>query len=137
MHLTNFTDYSMRALLFLAAHSEQNSSITEIAEFYGLSRHHLVKVIHRLGQLGYVETTRGKGGGIRLAQGAGKLRLGDLVEQLEPNMTMVECFDPETNTCRVTQSCRFKGALARATRSYIATLNEHTLDSVAIDQAFF
>ena len=127
MQLTRFTDYGLRCLMYLAARPDKLSSVKEISEYYKISRNHLVKIVHRLSQLGYIETSKGKGGGIRLAEGAQDLRLGDIVKQLEPNMFMVECFDAATNTCRVTQTCNLKHYLFDASNEFINTLNQHTL----------
>lgn len=137
MHLTSFTDYSLRTLLYLAAHPGESFSIKDIAEYYGVSRNHLVKVAHKLGQLGYIETSRGKGGGIKIAPHAGQTRLGDLVVELEPHMNMVECFDPATNTCKIASGCHFKGILAKATKSYLTTLNQYTLSKAALTKSYF
>ena len=90
MQLTVFTDYGLRSLMFLAAQPDKVCSVREISEHYGISRNHLVKVVHRLAQLGYISSSKGKGGGIRLACDAHKLKLGDLVRKLEPNMQIVE-----------------------------------------------
>jgi len=134
MQLTTFTDYALRSLMYLAARPDEKSSVKEIAEHYGISRNHLVKIVHRLSQLGYVETTKGKGGGIQIAEGTGKLRLGDLVKALEPNMHIVECFDAETNTCRITESCHLKHCLFEATANFIDTMNQYTLADVTAKQ---
>src|SRR5690606_11812434 len=99
MQLTQFTDYGLRSLMYLAAQPEKLCSVREIAEHYAISRNHLVKVVHRLAQLGYVTSSKGKGGGIRLACKPQELRLGDLVLALEPNMHLVDCFNYETNNC--------------------------------------
>ena len=127
MQITRFTDYGLRTLMYVAARSENISSVKEIAEHYGISRNHLVKVVHRLSQLGYIETTKGKGGGLQIAQGTENLCLGDLIKQLEPNMNIVECFDAETNTCRITGSCQLKNYLFEATKNFIDTMNKYTL----------
>ena len=127
MQLTIFTDYGLRSLMFLAANPDRVCSVREIADRYGISYNHLVKVVHRLSQLGYITSTKGKGGGIKLADDPKTLRLGDIVRTLEPHMNMVECFVKETNTCRVTESCLLKHMLFDATQSFIDTLNRHTL----------
>lgn len=127
MQLTVFTDYSLRSLMFLAAKDGERSSVREIAEHFGISKNHLVKVVHKLGQLGYIESSKGKGGGIRLAKDAHHLKLGDLVRQLEPNMHMVECFNRETNTCRMVNSCVLKHYLFDASQAFIDSLNRYTL----------
>jgi len=127
MQLTSFTDYSIRTLMYLAAHSQDISSVGKISEYYGISRNHLVKVVHQLAQFGYIETSKGRGGGIKISEGATTLKLGDLIARLEPNMDMVECFDSKTNTCRITDSCQLKHYLHEATRAYIDALNQYTL----------
>lgn len=127
MQLTRFTDYGLRCLMYLAARPGSLSSVKEISGHYGISRNHLVKVVHRLSQLGYIESSKGKGGGIRLARGMNDLRLGDLINQLEPNMFIVECFDAKTNSCRITDSCRLKHYLFDAAKAFTDSLNRHTL----------
>lgn len=127
MQLTIFTDYGLRTLMFLAAHRDRLCNVREVAEHFGISYNHLVKVVHKLVQLGYVESVKGKGGGIGLADGAEKHRLGDLVRALEPNMDIVECFNRDTNTCRITGACQLKHYLFDAGQAFIAALNRHTL----------
>lgn len=96
MQLTLYTDYSLRVLLYLAA-AEGTATVSEIAERHGISKNHLVKVVHHLGKLGYVHTERGRHGGIRLAREPGSMRLGALVQDTEPHFHLVECFDTERN----------------------------------------
>lgn len=137
MQLTVFTDYGLRSLMYLAAHPDRLCSVKEIAEHYGISRNHLVKVVHRLVQLEYVASTKGKGGGIRLARDPKDLKLGDLVRQLEPHMNVVECFDRDTNTCRVTAHCRLQHFLFDASQAFIDTLNGHTLAETVTNKDLF
>jgi Rrf2 family nitric oxide-sensitive transcriptional repressor len=127
MQLTTFTDYGLRALMYLSAHPDGLSSVKEIAEHYGISRNHLVKVVHRLALLGYIETKKGKGGGLQITEGAGALRLGDIVAELESSMYIVECFNTETNTCTITDDCKLKHCLFDATQAFVASLNQYTL----------
>lgn len=136
MQLTLFTDYALRSLMYLAAHPHKISSVKEIAEHYGISRNHLVKVVHKLAQLDYIESSKGKGGGIRLARDAKNIKLGDLIKQLEP-MKIVECFDNQTNTCRMTNSCQLKHYLYEAGQSFITTINKYTLADTVKDRSFF
>lgn len=104
MQLTRFTDYGLRSLSYLAVQPNRFSTVREISDHFGISRNHLVKVVHRLAQLGYVSSSKGKGGGIRLAHDPKSIRLGDLVRALETNMTIVECFNSsDTKTKR--QEC--------------------------------
>lgn len=127
MHLTRFTDYGLRCLMYLAARPQTLSSVKAISDHYGISRNHLVKVVHRLSQLGYIETSKGKGGGIRIAEGTAQLRLGELVRELEPNMLTVECFDAATNTCSISDLCQLKHYLFDATQAFISSLDRYTL----------
>lgn len=127
MQLTVFTDYGLRSLMYLAAHPDRLCSVKEIAEHYGISRNHLVKVVHRLAQLEYIVSSKGKGGGVRLAQAPDTLKLGDLVRALEPGMDLVECFDRERNTCRIVSGCQLKHYLWDAAQAFITSLNRHTL----------
>lgn len=132
MQLTMFTDYGLRTLMFLAAHPERLCSVKEVSEAYSISRHHLVKVVHRLSQLGYIDSSKGKGGGIRLAKAPEKLKLGELIMALEPNMNIVECFDAATNTCRIGSACQLRHYLSDASRAFLSSLDRHTLaDAIA------
>lgn len=127
MQLTLFTDYSLRSLMYLSSRTDRLCSVKEIAEYYQISRHHLVKVMQRLSQLGYIQSVKGKGGGIRLESHVMNLHLGDLVKQLEPHMNLVECFDKTTNTCKITSSCRLKYYLFEANKAFFTSLNQYTL----------
>lgn len=136
MHLTHWTDYSLRVLMYCAVHAgrQQPVTITEIAEAHGISRSHLTKIVVALSAQGWLETTRGRGGGLRLLRPAAEVRLGDVVRQTETDFHLVECFDPERNTCRIDGHCRLKGVLHSALDSYLAVLDGVTLaDLVAPD----
>lgn len=137
MQLTVFTDYGLRSLMYLAVNKGRQCSVRDIAEHYGISRNHLVKVVHRLAQLGYVNSSKGKGGGIQLAHGPDTLRLGDLVRVLEPNMDLVECFDRETNTCTVVSACTLRHFLADANKAFLDALNRHTLADAVANRTLF
>lgn len=137
MQLTNFTDYGLRSLMYLSAYPDRKCSVREIAEHYGISRNHLVKVVHRLALLGYVLSTKGRGGGIMLARDPDSMRLGDLVKELEPNMHLVECFDHKNNTCRITSGCQLKHYLMDANKAFIETLNRHTLADTVDNKGLF
>lgn len=126
MKLSLFSDYSLRVLMY-AAVKHDAFLLDEVTAAYGISRHHLAKVVHRLARIGYLETTRGRGGGVRLALAPEEIRLGKLVRQTEAQSIMVECFDPLTNTCPLMGSCRLKGILASAMNGFYASLDQHTL----------
>jgi Rrf2 family nitric oxide-sensitive transcriptional repressor len=137
MQLTKFTDYGLRSLIYLATQPDRLCSAREISEHYAISRNHLVKVLHRLAQLGYITSSKGKGGGIRLACEPEALRLGDLIQALEPNMNLVECFDPQTNTCTIVSTCRLKHILGKASKVFLHSLNQHTLADAVLDKSLF
>ncbi len=126
MRLTFHTDYALRMLIFLALREGEQTTIREIAEAYGISRNHLMKVAHKLQQQGYLHTTRGRGGGLSLARPAQDIRLGRLVKAMEPDLALAECFGPD-NQCVITPHCRLKGVLGKALKSFLDTLDEHTL----------
>lgn len=129
MRLTNWTDYSLRVLMYCAAcaQREQPATISEIAEAHGISRSHLTKIVMTLAGMGLLETTRGRGGGLRLLKPAKDIVLGDVVRQTETDFTLVECFDAEHNNCRLDGYCRLKGALQQAMASYLQVLDGVTL----------
>lgn len=131
MRLTQFSDYALRLLVYLAEHPGGPCTVREVAGWYGISRDHLTKVAHKLATLGYIESAKGKGGGLRLARPAQEISLGEVVRRTEPDFTLVECFDPNTNTCRIARGCRLKHVLRGATNSFLETLDGHTLASVA------
>lgn len=133
MQLTLYTDYSLRVLLYLAA-AKDTVTVAEIAARYGISKNHLVKVVHHLGKLGYVHTERGRHGGIRLAREAGEVRLGALVQDTEPNFHLVECFDPGANRCVIAPACRLRMVLSEAQRAFIETLNRYTLEDITANR---
>lgn len=129
MRLTQWTDYSLRVLMFCAANEQRALpvTITEIADTHGISRSHLTKIVHQLGAQGWLETTRGRGGGMRLCKPAAEINVGELVRQTETDFDMVECFDTATNQCMLNPQCRLKGVLYQATNSYLAVLDGVTL----------
>jgi Rrf2 family nitric oxide-sensitive transcriptional repressor len=129
MKLTSWTDYSLRVLMYCAASQgrAQPVTITEIAQAHQISRSHLTKVVVELSKQGLLATTRGRGGGLRLLKPAKDIALGDVVRQTETDFTMVECFDPAHNDCRLTGHCRLKGVLDQALQSYLKVLDRVTL----------
>jgi Rrf2 family nitric oxide-sensitive transcriptional repressor len=126
MKLSLFTDYSLRVLMFAVLKGE-SFSLNEVAEAYDISRHHLVKVVNYLAKLGYLETRRGRGGGIALGMKAEDIRIGMVVRRTEDTPFIVECFDKKHNTCPINGSCQLKGALAQALNAFYETLDRHTL----------
>jgi len=125
MELSQFTDFSLRALIYVAVKGEQ-ASVREIAEAYGISQHHLVKVVHRLARHGYVTTTRGRGGGVNLARNPEEIGVGEVVRVME-GLGLVECFPERGGSCVIDGVCVLKHALGRAKAAFLAELDRMTL----------
>lgn len=127
MQLTSFTDYSLRVLVYAAVHRESRCQTADVAGLFGISRHHVVKVVNELAHLGYLDTMRGRDGGFRLALPPDQVRLGDVVRRTEGSIAIVECFDPATNTCPLLPACGLKDALGEAFAAFLAVLDRRTL----------
>lgn len=130
MQLTRFTDYSLRVLMYLGEQFDRLVTIREIAEIHGISENHLMKIVHRLAAHGYIETVRGKGGGMRLARQPEKINLGDVVRDAEENMDIAECFEASTCSCILLPTCTLKSILIEAKKSFLATLDLYRLSDL-------
>lgn len=130
MRLAEYTDYTLRVLMYCAARPQQLVTISELAERHGVSRNHLMKIVTDLGRQGVLETTRGRGGGLRLLKDPARLRIGDVVRASETDFRLVECFDPRTNQCTLTPSCRLKALFRGALGAYFKELDSMTLADV-------
>lgn len=133
MRLTRYSDYSLRMLMYLAVQSPQQGSIAGIAAAYGISENHLTKVAHHLGQLGFIQTTRGRGGGLRLGRAAAAINVGDVVRRTEEDLALVECF--AGGACVITAPCRLRRALGEALAAFLAVLDGYTLADLVGDGA--
>lgn len=131
MRLTLFSDYSMRMLMFTHAAGDRLVTIEEMADAYGISRAHLMKVANTLTRAGYLDAVRGRTGGLRLAMPAEEIVLGDVVRLTEPDFALVECF-AAGDQCVITQCCRLQGVLHQALREFLTVLDRHTLASIAL-----
>ena len=131
MRLTVSTDYSLRVLMYLATDPERLATIEKIADAYGISENHLMKVVHRLGQHGFVETVRGRGGGLRLAQDAQDIRVGDVLRAVEEDFGLVECFGAH-DMCKITGVCRLQRVLEKALDAYFRVLDDCTLADLVV-----
>jgi Rrf2 family nitric oxide-sensitive transcriptional repressor len=127
MQLTRFTDFSLRVLMSLAARPDELATVAALALEHGISRHHLTRVVHQLGVKGYIETMRGKGGGFRLAREPEKIRVGDVVRDMESGFEIAECFQPGQSSCRLMPGCVLKGVLTEAAQAFLATLDRYSL----------
>ncbi|MDP3538435.1 MAG: Rrf2 family transcriptional regulator [Azonexus sp.] len=126
MRLSSFSDYSLRVLMYLGLHVGRLATISEIAGAYGISDNHLTKVVHQLGRMGYVETVRGKGGGIRLGKAPEAIRLGEVIRQTEVDWALVECFSTGTS-CQIQAACRLPSILDEALAAMFLVLDGYTL----------
>jgi Rrf2 family nitric oxide-sensitive transcriptional repressor len=160
MRLTNYSDYALRSLIYLAVKPEPPilANISDIANSYGISKSHLTKIIHQLGQLGYIESVRGKNGGIRLARAPKDINLGILIKQIEPDFDLVECFATPVNSsdrhprstglpitlineevdksigCVISPVCQLKGVFFEALTAFINVLERYTLADVITNE---
>jgi Rrf2 family nitric oxide-sensitive transcriptional repressor len=135
VRLTVYTDYALRMLMYLAMKEDQLATIAEIAESYDISKNHLMKVAHQLGVAGYVETVRGRGGGLRLAKPIEAIGLGAVVRYTEPDMAIVSCFEPVNAACTIQPCCVLKRALKKARDAFIEVLDGYTLADLVRPQA--
>lgn len=126
MRLTVHSDYSLRVLMYLAALPNHFATIEQVAGAYGISQNHIMKVVQRLAHHGFVETLRGRAGGVRLAKPAENITVGAVLRATEEDFYLVECFRPESSCC-ITPVCRLKGALHDALDAYFDVLDEWTL----------
>jgi Rrf2 family transcriptional regulator, nitric oxide-sensitive transcriptional repressor len=111
----------------LAAEPDQILTTEEIAEEYGISRNHLVKVVRDLAEAGFILTQRGGGGGLRLSRPANEITIGEVVRWLEARHALVECFRPDGGSCILNPGCRLKRRLRRAEEAFLADLDRSTL----------
>ncbi len=130
MRLSEYTDYSLRVLMYCAANPERLVTIAELAEQHQVSRNHLMKVVNDLSRQGVIATTRGRGGGLRLLQAADTIRVGDIVRAAETDFRLVECFDSTTNVCTLTPHCRLKHVFGNALQAYFRELDGVTLADI-------
>lgn len=130
MQLTHYTDYSLRVLVYLSLKTKKAVTISEIADYYKISRNHLVKIVNNLANLGYITTIRGKGGGMHLAMPAEDINIGEVVRNVEPNFNIVECFAEDNNSCRIEPVCKLKRVLKSATETFLVELEQYTLKDI-------
>jgi Rrf2 family nitric oxide-sensitive transcriptional repressor len=134
MRLTQYSDYSLRVLIYLGTKNEDSlSNIKEIADAYGISKNHLMKVTHELGKMGIISTIRGRNGGIRLALTPAEINIGNIVRQTEEDFHMVECFNHEKNNCVISPVCGLRHVLHKALIAYLAVLDQYTLSDLIQD----
>ncbi|WP_298426112.1 Rrf2 family transcriptional regulator [Rhodoblastus sp.] len=127
MKLTSYSNFTLRVLMVAAARRPALTTIGEIAGAFDISRAHLTRCVHQLGQWGFIETFRGNKGGFRLARAPGDISVGEVVRRTEEGFDLVECFQPETATCPLLTRCKLRPAFLRATEIFLGTLDGVTL----------
>ena len=129
MRLTIFTDYTLRVLIYLGAHRRESrlATIGDIASAYGISENHLMKIVHHLARQGYVETVRGKGGGMRLARAPEGINIGDVVRGAEKDLALAACCQRRKVDCPIAPVCALRGVLERAMNAFLDVLDRQTL----------
>ncbi|WP_137934684.1 Rrf2 family transcriptional regulator [Mesorhizobium comanense] len=136
MRLTDFSDYSLRLLMYAAARAGQLVTIEETAQVYGISRAHLMKVANQLTRAGFLKAVRGRHGGLTLARPPAQIRLSDVLRATEPDFALVECFRSE-NACLITPRCRLRGMLKEALAAFSGTLDRYTLADLLLSPEDF
>lgn len=129
MHITRYTDYSLRVLIYLSVQGDRLATIQEIAESYDISRNHLMKIVHQLNRKGYIETVRGKKGGMRLRRSPADINIGVLVRETEQDFNIVECFSGK-NGCKIAPVCGLKSMFGEAVDAFLKVLDQYTLEEV-------
>ncbi|TFW01802.1 Rrf2 family transcriptional regulator [Oxalobacteraceae bacterium OM1] len=130
MRLTSYTDYALRTLMYLAMNRDSLVTIQDIADTHAIAKNHLTKVVHQLGQLGYIDTVRGRSGGLRLGCEPSDINIGDVVRHTETDFYMAACFDGEHQGCLYSAGCNLKGVLGQATDAFLGVLDSVTLDKL-------
>jgi Rrf2 family nitric oxide-sensitive transcriptional repressor len=132
MRLTMQTDYALRMLIQLGVHNDRLVTVSETARAYQVSKNHMMKVAHRLCLEGFVKTVRGNGGGLRLAKRPSEINIGDVVRSIENDFSLVGCFEPRGEDCRISSACLLRSALRNALRAFHEVLSEYTLQDLLV-----
>ena len=132
MRLTMQTDYALRMLIQLGVHNDRLVTVNETARAYQVSKNHMMKVAYRLCQEGFVKTVRGNGGGLRLAMRPSEINIGEVVRRIENDFSLVGCFEPRCEDCRISSACLLRSALRNALKAFHETLGEYTLQDLLV-----
>ncbi len=126
MRLTFSTDYALRLLMLLGLEPERLVTIEEVADRFAISKNHLMKVAYQLGQAGYLETVRGRNGGLRLGRAPDQIVVGKVVREMEPDFAVVECENP-AGYCKIAPCCTLRSAMREAVQAFLGKLDQYTL----------
>lgn len=135
LRLTQYSNFALRTLQFLALRAPQIATVHEIARAHRISKAHLVKVTYDLRQRGYIETQRGRNGGMRLARKAEDITVGEIIRWTEAPLELVECFNPDTNTCPLQGHCHLSRGIQRALRAFLSVLDDLTIADITVNRA--
>ena len=134
MHLTQYTTFALRTLQYVALRDPAIVTVEEVSRAHRISKAHLVKVSHELGQRGYIQTIRGRNGGMRLARPADQITVGEVVRWTEAPLELVECFNSDTNTCPLLGACHLSRGIQRALRAFLSVLDDMTIADITINR---
>jgi Rrf2 family nitric oxide-sensitive transcriptional repressor len=131
MRLTAYSDYALRVLIYLSIQDERLATIKEISEQYDISRNHLMKLVHDLGKHGFIETIRGKHGGLRIGRDPAMITVGEVVRAMEKDLAIVECFEPGNYKCQIVKACVLAGVIRQAFNVFLEVLDGYTISDLA------
>jgi Rrf2 family transcriptional regulator, nitric oxide-sensitive transcriptional repressor len=135
MELSRFSDYALRVLMYAAAREGEKITLSELTQAYRISHHHLVKIVHYLGKTGYLHNRRGRSGGIRLGKKPSEITVGEVIRKTETHMNLVECFDPASDMCKLSPTCRLKGVFHEARDAFLDVLDHYTIADLVQSRA--
>jgi Rrf2 family transcriptional regulator, nitric oxide-sensitive transcriptional repressor len=135
MRLNARSDYALRILMALVANEGRPMTIPDIGKRFGLSIHHLQKIVWNLGQFGIVRSVRGRSGGVTLARPAASINLGHILREMEKDAALVECLRADGGACVITRACRLRGVFLEAREAFLQVLDRYTLADVAGNRA--
>ncbi len=134
MKLTQYSNYDLRTLMFANLHADRLCQCQEVADAFQISKSHLVKCVHQLGQWGFVHSVRGRNGGFRLARPAHEITVGAVIRKTEDTLDLVECFNSETNSCPLITGCKLNQLLTRAMAGFMAEMDQVTIEDITANQ---
>lgn len=134
MKVTQYSNYALRTLMFANLHSERLCQCQEVADAFNISKAHLVKCVHQLGQWGFIQSVRGRNGGFRLAKPARDITVGAVIRKTEDTLELVECFNSETNTCPLISDCKLNKTLMRAMKNFMDEMDSVTIEDITSNQ---
>ena len=134
MKLTSYTNYALRALQLAAIKAPALVRVDDLVQIHQVSRAHIVKIVHEMGKAGFLETVRGRGGGFRLGRAASDITVGQVVRITEGPLDLVECFNPDTNTCPLLGVCTLSRKIQEATNAFMAVLDDLTIADISANK---